>query len=90
MSPEFPTGNGRVDIHLRCNGKEGVIEVKSFRDMHTLEQSIVQASQYAKGLNLESIVLVVFLTGVEEDEAMQLKAKRNIGNIMVYIEPVVI
>ena len=90
VSPEFPTGNGRVDIHLRCNGKEGVIEVKSFRDMHTLEQSIVQASEYAKRLNFSSIVLVVFLTGVEEDEVMQLKAKRNIGDIMVYVEPVVI
>jgi len=58
--------------------------------MHTLEQSIVQASRYAEGLNLRSIVLVVFLTGVEEDEAMQLKAEKNMGDIMVYVEPVVI
>ena len=90
VSPEFPTGNGRVDIHLRCNKKEGVIEVKSFRDMHTLEQSILQASEYAKLLNLSSIVLVVFLTGVEEDEAMQLKSQREINEVMVYVEPVVI
>ena len=90
VSPEFPTGNGRVDIHLRCDNREGVIEIKSFKDMHTLEQSIVQASRYAEGLNLRSIVLVVFLTGVEEDEAMQLKAERNMGDIMVYVEPVVI
>ena len=90
VSPEFPTGNGRVDIHLRCDNREGVIEIKSFKDMHTLEQSIVQASRYAEGLNLRSIVLVVFLTGVEEDEAMQLKAEKNMGDIMVYVEPVVI
>jgi len=90
VSPEFPTGNGRVDIHLRCNKKEGVIEVKSFRDMHTLEQSILQASEYAKRLNLHSIVLVVFLTGVEEDEVMQLKAERVLDGIRVYVEPVLI
>ena len=90
VSPEFPTGNGRVDIHLRCNNKEGVIEVKSFRDMLTLEQSILQASEYARLLNLSSIVLVVFLTGVSEDEAMQLKAMREINGVTVYIEPVLI
>jgi len=90
VSPEFPTGNGRVDIHLRCNNKEGIIEVKSFRDMHILEQSIVQASEYAKKLNLHSIVLVVFLTGVEEDEVMQLKVERVVEGIKVYVEPVLI
>jgi len=90
ISPEFPTGNGRVDIHLKCNDKEGVIEVKSFVSLKKLEKAVIQASEYAKMLNLSSIVLVVFLIGVEEDEAMQLKAKRNIGDIMVYVEPVVI
>ncbi len=90
VSSEFPTGNGRVDIHLKCNNKEGVIEVKSFRDMHTLEQSIVQASQYANRLNLQSIVLVVFFTGVEEEEVIQLKAQREINDVVVYVEPVII
>ena len=90
VSPEFPTGNGRVDIHIRCNNKERVIEVKSFRDMHILEQSILQASEYAKKLNLNSIVLVVFLTGVEEDEAMQLKAERVLDGVKVYVESVLI
>ena len=72
----------RLVLTLRCQSR--------VRDMHTLEQSILQASEYARLLNLSSIVLVVFLTGVEEDEVMQLKAKRNIGDIMVYVEPVVI
>jgi len=31
VSPEFPTGNGRVDLHLRCADKSGIIEVKSFQ-----------------------------------------------------------
>ena len=58
--------------------------------MHILEQSILQASEYAKKLNLHSIVLVVFLTGVEEDEVMQLKAERVVEGIKVYVEPVLI
>ena len=30
VSPEFPTGNGKVDLHVRCDDKVGIIEVKSF------------------------------------------------------------
>jgi len=90
ISPEFPTGNGRVDIHLRCNGKEGVIEVKSFVSFKKLQKAVIQASEYAKKLNFHSIVLVVFLTGVEEDEVMQLKAERVVEGIKVYVEPVLI
>jgi len=30
VSPEFPTGNGTVDLHLRCGKQRGIIEVKSF------------------------------------------------------------
>ena len=31
ISPEFPTGNGKGDVHVRCRDTEGIIEVKSFR-----------------------------------------------------------
>ena len=90
ISPELPTGNGRVDIHLRCKDKEGVIEVKSFVSLKKLEKAVIQASEYAKKLNLNFIVLVVFLTGVEEDEVMQLKAERVLDGVKVYVEPVLI
>ena len=30
ISPEFPTGNGKIDLHLRYGEKRGLIEVKSF------------------------------------------------------------
>ncbi|MEA2013697.1 MAG: AAA-like domain-containing protein, partial [Thermodesulfobacteriota bacterium] len=33
ISPEFPTGNGKVDLHLRCGDKRGIIEVKSFKSL---------------------------------------------------------
>jgi len=47
-------------------------------------------AKVSKKLNLSSIVLVVFLTGVEEDEVMQLKAERVLDGIRVYVEPVLI
>ena len=63
---------------------------RSVKDIHPREQSIVQASQYANRLNLQSIVLVVFFTGVEEEEVIQLKAQREINDVVVYVEPVII
>ncbi len=27
VSPEFPTGNGRVDFHVKCSGRTGIVEV---------------------------------------------------------------
>ena len=47
-SPEFPTGNGKVDIHIRCNGKKGIIEIKSFVDMSETRKATEQAAAYAQ------------------------------------------
>jgi hypothetical protein len=40
VSPEFPTGNGRVDLHLECGDKIGIIEVKSFTELAEFEGSL--------------------------------------------------
>jgi hypothetical protein len=89
ITPEFPTGNGRVDIHIRCRDTEAVIEIKSFGDMKALEQAKVQAAMYARKLGLKEILVVVFVYGVEEEEAKVLKDDTNIEEIWVIIEPVV-
>ena len=87
--PEFPTGNGRVDLHIRCKEQEGIIEVKSFRDMATLKQGKLQAATYAKKLEIDKVVLVVFVHGVEEKEAEILKDDRMIEGVRIITEPVV-
>lgn len=61
ISPEFPTGNGKVDLHLRCNGNEGIIEVKSFVDQLTFKASLIQAARYASSLGLTNILMAVFV-----------------------------
>ena len=89
VTPEFPTGNGRVDIHLMCKGNEAVIEIKSFRDMAALKQAKVQASKYAAKLGLKEILLVVFVYGVAEEEAEILRDDKEIEGVRVMVEPVV-
>jgi hypothetical protein len=65
ISPEFPTGNGKVDLVLQTDGHVGVIEVKSFVDMYELERGHAQAAGYAKKLGLDEAALAVFIP-VEE------------------------
>ncbi len=67
-SPEFPTGNGKVDIHLKCGGKRGIIEVKSFVDAYQATLDRDQAAKYAKSLGMNTVTLAMFVP--IEDEAV--------------------
>ncbi len=70
VSPEFPTGNGRVDLHLKCGQKRGIIEVKSFRSHSQAVNARIQAARYAAMLNLNAVTLVLF-TPVEDETVLK-------------------
>ena len=89
VTPEFPTGNGRVDIHLMCKGNEAVIEIKSFSKMSKLKQAWLQAAGYGKKLGLKEVMLVVFVYGVAEEEAEILRDDKEIEGVRVMVEPIV-
>ena len=61
ISPEFPTGNGKVDLHLKCRDKLGIIEIKSFRSHAGTQDAILQAASYARSLNLTSVTIALFV-----------------------------
>jgi hypothetical protein len=61
ISPEFPTGNGKVDIHLNCDGKKGIIEVKSFINVSEVSNAQLQAAAYSRKLGLNAVTLVLFV-----------------------------
>jgi len=77
ISPEFPTGNGKVDLHLRCGdafsdrlktGWQGIIEVKSFKNATRLKKDKVRAAEYAKELKIDSVTMAIFIP--LEDESV--------------------
>ncbi len=88
--PEFPTGNGKVDLHIKYGNKKGIIEIKSFESMSKLKRGIEQAAKYSKQMGIKDVVLVLFLTGVSEEEAMSLQGEKEIQGVRVTVEPVVI
>ncbi len=66
--PEFPTGNGKIDLLIHYGSNRYGLELKSFSDLTELKKSIRQASEYGRNLNLNEITLVVFHDNPMPDE----------------------
>lgn len=89
ISPEFPTGNGKVDLVLRTRDqKVGLIEVKSFVDMFELAEGQAQAAGYAKKLGLQEATLVVFVPMEDEAVPPQLAGESEIDGVKVTTVPI--
>ncbi|QTA82409.1 AAA ATPase-like domain-containing protein [Desulfonema limicola] len=88
ISPEFPTGNGRVDLHLKCDGKQGIIEVKSFQKQSKLERAKEQAVSYARKLNLKSITIAVFVPVKDEEILEKLSSSQTIEGIKLDVSAI--
>jgi hypothetical protein len=69
--PEFPTGNGKIDLMIHYEGQLYGIEVKSFTDQSSYNESLQQAAGYGQQLGLTEITLAIFVERV--DEANQAK-----------------
>ncbi len=88
ISPEFPTGNGRVDLHLKCGGKRGIIEVKSFSNFSELEDSKEQAARYSAELGMNSVTLAVFVPTDDENILNRLSGETVIDSVKVLVSAI--
>jgi hypothetical protein len=85
--PEFPTGNGKIDLLLKYREKVYALELKSFRDMYDYGQGVEQAAAYGRQLGLKEIVLPVFVE-LKEEEAKELDREIKKQGIKVKVIPV--
>ena len=53
--PEFPTGNGKLDILIMYRERLYGLEVKSFADLSEYKKALVQAASYGKQLSVHTI-----------------------------------
>lgn len=83
VSPEFPTGNGKVDLVLRWRDRMGVIEVKSFTTMHDLGLARRQAAGYAAKLGLQAATLAVFVPKADEAVLEKLSGRAEVDGVEV-------
>jgi len=85
VSPEFPTGNGTVDLHLRCGNQRGIIEVKSFVDSYQLKSDQDQAADYAKNLGIPSVTIALFIPVLEETVLDKLSTIEVVNGVEVSV-----
>lgn len=85
ISPEFPTGNGKVDLHLRCAEGEGIIEVKSFTRASDIKRFKNEAAKYAENLNKGSVTIALFVPTEEEHILEQFSFEEIINNVTVTV-----
>jgi len=67
--PEFPTGNGKIDLLIKYNNIAYGIELKSFSDHTAYRQALEQAAHYGKQLRLPEIFLVTFVESIDEENS---------------------
>jgi AAA-like domain len=85
--PEFPTGNGKIDLILKYKEHIYAIELKSFRDMYDYHKGIEQAAGYGSKMNLKEIVLLVFVE-LEEEEIKELRQDIDKNGTKVKVIPI--
>jgi len=87
VAPEFPTGNGKVDLVLKKAPHTAVIEVKSLVTTAQLMDHRRQAARYAKQLGLSTATLVVFAPVEDESVLVQLEGQHDIDGVSVTTVP---
>ncbi len=85
VSPEFPTGNGQVDLHLGCGDKRGIIEIKSFFNNYEAKFALGQAAKYAKKRGLEQVTVAMFAPFDDESVLEKLSVVETIEEVLVKV-----
>ncbi|MCP5046655.1 MAG: ATP-binding protein [bacterium] len=81
ISPQFPTGNGKVDLHLRCGESSVIIEVKSFTTILHVKDAKSQAAGYARQMGLEQVTIAMFVPVEDETVIRELSTRETIEGI---------
>ena len=86
--PEFPTGNGKVDILIDYQNRLYALEVKSYTDAIGYNEALEQAARYGKQLELAEIALVFFVEYINDANRMKYEKEYSNEATGVRVKPV--
>jgi len=87
IQPEFPTGNGSIDLLIRHAGQLFGLELKSFANKHQLTKALIQAAKYGKQLGVLEIWLVLFIETVDDQNRQRFEADYTDSKTGVIVHP---
>lgn len=85
VTPEFPTRSGKVDLHLICADKLGVIETASFQTLAQTESAQQEAAAYANRHSLSQITIALFVSVEDEEVLNSLSGELVIDGVNVMV-----
>ncbi len=90
VHPEFPTGNGKIDLKISYQDEMYDIEIKSFSDEYGYNEALLQAARYAKSLSLQEITLAAFVDYIPDDIRQRPEVEHTDKDTNVKVMPVFI
>jgi Holliday junction resolvase-like predicted endonuclease len=89
--PEFPTGNGKIDIIIKYNNRIFGVELKTYSDAGRYKKALIKAAEYGKQLGLKEISLVFFIEAIDQEnkkkyEAQYLDETSGVNVIPIFVE----
>ncbi len=90
VMPEFPTGNGKIDLMIRYKNKIYGVELKTFKDLSYYKDALTQAVRYAEQLKLTEITLVFFINKIDETNRRKLEATHSDKKSGIQVKPLFI
>ena len=87
IQPEFPTGNGSIDLLIRHAEQLFGMELKSFANKHQLTKALIQAAKYGKQLGVLEIWLVLFIETVDDQNRQRFEADYTDSKTGVIVHP---
>ena len=88
VTPEFPTGNGKLDLLVQYAGQRYGLEVKSFGDQTEYQRSLRQAADYGRQLGLTTIALLLFIEAVDDQNRQKFEAPYQDQATGVLVTPI--
>lgn len=64
--PEFPTGNGKIDLIIRYEGQQYGLELKSYTNEREYYEALDQAAKYGKEYGFDNVWLISFVEYVDD------------------------
>ena len=86
--PEFPTGNGKVDMLIRYAGQTYAMELKSWTNEIGYGEALAQAARYGKQLGLPEIALVFFVEQIPDEYREKYETDHTDADTGVRVRPV--
>jgi len=85
--PEFPTGNGEIDLLIRYAGQLFGLELKSFANQRSYREALKQAAKYGKKLGVSAIWLVLFVETIDDKNRQQFEVVYTDQKTGVVVHP---